>query len=82
MARFNSFESTGNLVKSEMFGANALFNINTLTDGTVREGYLDAILQSGTQNIRFPGGLVEIDFNVMRIDDGNLRAEVSNFLES
>ncbi len=81
MARFNSFLSGGNSVNSEMFGSNALYDINTLTDGTIREGYLDAIMQSGTQNIRFPGGLVEIDFNVMRMDNGALRAEVINFFD-
>lgn len=79
MARFNAFSEIGNTVSGEMFGANAIFDINTLTDGSIRTGYLDAILKSGTQDIRFPGGLVELEFNVVRMDDGNLREEVINF---
>lgn len=81
MARFENFVIQNNQINTEMFGVNALFETNTLSDGEIRAGYLDAIVVSGTQNIRFPGGLVEIDFNVMRMNHGKLREEVKNFFD-
>lgn len=81
MARLVSISGGGNTVSGEMFGANALFDTNTLTNGEIRAGYLDALMASGAQNVRFPGGMVEIDFNVMRMENGQLREELVNFLD-
>ncbi len=69
-------------VASEMFGVNALYDLNTTEDGTIRAGFSQATEAINATNLRFPGGLVEHYFNVVQLDDGGLRSELVAFLNS
>jgi Ca2+-binding RTX toxin-like protein len=81
MATLTSITPLGEMVKNDMFGSNSLYDLNTLQDGTLRDGFIDAMEVTGSKALRFPGGMVEIEFNVLDFSSGDLRDELTTYLD-
>ena len=87
----SSFEGTGQIVSDDMFGTNAIFAVNT-DAGVPNETFVEALDVFDVENLRFPAGQAEgqdwqvegqdwVDITVLS-DDGTLRVELTNFLDS
>lgn len=64
MAITKTFSITGSVrsgeyVSDQMFGGNALHDINIETDGAVRDSFSQSVEAMGITNLRYPGGFAE-----------------------
>lgn len=82
--RYMSSLDTGSYVTDDQFGANALHNVN-LADGGVgyspSAGFQEAIETHEITSLRYPGGHVENTLDVTNMPGGQLRPEVTAFLD-
>ena len=56
----SNVQSTGEFVSDQMFGANALHDINIDTTGAASPSFVTAISEMGVTDIRYPGGFAEV----------------------
>ena len=85
------FTRTGQIVSDNLFGANAVYSINT-EEGDLNETFRSAVDAFEIENLRFPAGQAEpnqgdeegvdwLDITELT-DDGDLRSELTAFLNS
>lgn len=85
------FTRTGQIVSDNLFGANAVYSINT-EEGVLNETFRSAVDAFEIENLRFPAGQAEpnqgdeegvdwIDITELT-NDGELRSELTAFLDS
>ena len=68
---FNTPATSGAMVSEHVFGVNALANTNTMITGGVRPGFDSAIDELGITHLRFPGGTMEVQNDLMAETSGN-----------
>ncbi|MFZ7094081.1 calcium-binding protein [Primorskyibacter sp. 2E233] len=80
---FEGSQGTGHYVSDDLFGANALHDINlgSEVDFAPSEGFQDALETNDIRNLRYPGGHVENTIDVTYMPNGELRPEVRDFLD-
>src|SRR6056300_531664 len=59
------------MVSDNVFGVNALAETNTMITGDVRPGFESAINELGITLLRFPGGTMEVQNDLMAETSGN-----------
>ncbi len=82
--QYVSSSETGQFVRHDHFGANALHNINLSDDGvdySPSKGFQEAIQTHKINNLRYPGGHVENTLDVTNMPGGRLRPEITAFLD-
>lgn len=68
---FNTPLRTDAVVSEQVFGVNALADTNTAVTNTVRPGFADALDELGITHLRFPGGTMEVQNDLMAETSGN-----------
>jgi Ca2+-binding RTX toxin-like protein len=79
----SSATPTGSYVQDNQFGTNALYDINIdpAGDMTPYPGFEAALDGLDLTHLRYPGGHAENTFDVTRLENGQLRAEVRAFMD-
>lgn len=80
---YGSSTATHKTVSDAHFGANAIHdvNINAGSDFAPDDGFEAAIDALDITHLRYPAGVAESELDITRMSGGNLRAEVSSFLD-
>ena len=80
---FSGASETGFFVQEGLFGANALHDINIIgdTDYGPTAGFQEAVQSLDINYLRYPGGHTENTIDITRLENGELRKEVQQFLD-
>ncbi len=78
----SNVQSTGEFVSDQMFGANALHDINIDTTGAASPSFVTAISEMGVTDIRYPGGFAEVLGDILEGGTStSLNPRLVNFLD-
>ncbi len=81
--------TTADVIDQAMFGANVVYKVNT-NDGKIAESFAASVKALGINHLRFPAGQGDnlnpnsegVDWlNIVTLQDGELRAELTDFLD-
>lgn len=81
MINFTTNIAISDAIQSTLFGTNVLHGLNTESTGDVLQGFAETVEIAGVSHFRFPGGMAELDFNPLQLENHRLRPELEAFLD-